>query len=192
MGHRPKKLAYKPLTIENWDDFAALFGSRGACGGCWCMSWRLMKAEFEAGKGEQNKRSMRKIVESGAIPGIIGYENNEPAAWCSVAPRSEFPRLTKARSLKPIDDQPVWSVSCLFITRQHQRKGLSSRILLSAVDFAKKSGAKIVEGYPYDPGQSDLPPPFVWTGLVTSFEKAGFKEVARPSKTRAIMRFTQK
>ncbi|HEB84575.1 MAG TPA: N-acetyltransferase, partial [Bacteroidetes bacterium] len=29
-----------PLSPERWGDFEALFGERGACGGCWCMYWR--------------------------------------------------------------------------------------------------------------------------------------------------------
>ena len=38
---------WKPLTPETWSDFERLFGSRGACGGCWCMLWRLKNKDFE-------------------------------------------------------------------------------------------------------------------------------------------------
>ena len=33
-------LEIHPLDISRWSDFEFLFGDRGACGGCWCMSWR--------------------------------------------------------------------------------------------------------------------------------------------------------
>ncbi|OGA68157.1 MAG: hypothetical protein A3F77_18445 [Betaproteobacteria bacterium RIFCSPLOWO2_12_FULL_67_28] len=40
------KLEFRPLTPDLWDDAAALFGPRGACAGCWCMFWKLPRAEF--------------------------------------------------------------------------------------------------------------------------------------------------
>ena len=35
----------RDLTPERWDDLVTLFGSNGACGGCWCMWWRIEKGE---------------------------------------------------------------------------------------------------------------------------------------------------
>ncbi len=182
------ELTYHTLTQERWKDFEKLFGERGACGGCWCMSWRLKRAVFEQQKGAANKRAMKKIVSSGEIPGLIAYVGDEPIAWCSVAPREVFPRLENARTLKRIDDKPVWSVVCFFIAKPYRRRGVSSLLLGAAVDYARRSGASIVEGYPFEPKQK-LPDPFVWTGLVSSFEAAGFKEAARRSASRPIMRY---
>ena len=42
----------KPLTPAQWEDFTTLFGERGACGGCWCMLWRLPPKQFKEQKGE--------------------------------------------------------------------------------------------------------------------------------------------
>ena len=42
-----QNLTFYPLTPERWKDFEELFGPRGACGGCWCMWWRLKRSEFE-------------------------------------------------------------------------------------------------------------------------------------------------
>lgn len=182
------ELTFHPLTPERWKDFEKLFGERGACGGCWCMSWRLKRAVFEKQKGAGNKRAMRKIVSSGEIPGLMAYVGNESIAWCSVAPREAFPRLENAPTLKRIDDTPVWSIVCLFIAKPYRRRGVSSLLLRAAVDYARQSGATVVEGYPFEPNQK-LPDPFVWTGLVSSFEAAGFKEAARRSASRPIMRY---
>ena len=33
-----------PLTPERWADLEELFGENGACGGCWCMWWRLKRS----------------------------------------------------------------------------------------------------------------------------------------------------
>jgi len=56
--NRTKSLRWEvqPLTSSHWDDFETLFGDRGACGGCWCMVWRLSRKDFERGKGAGNRR----------------------------------------------------------------------------------------------------------------------------------------
>jgi GNAT superfamily N-acetyltransferase len=181
-------LKFRPLTADTWKDFEALFGEKGACGGCWCMWWRLSAKEFEASKGEPNRRAMRKLVKSGQIPGIIAYLDGEAVAWCSVAPRSHFPRLERSRILKPVDAEPVWSIVCLFITKSHRKKGISVRLLKAAASFARKNGAKVVEGYAVDPRKGKTPDTFAYHGPVSAYRGAGFAEVARRSPTRPIMR----
>jgi GNAT superfamily N-acetyltransferase len=152
------------------------------------MAWRLARKEWEAGKGAGNKKALKKIVAKGEIPGIIGYVNDEPVAWCAVAPREVYSALERSRVLKPIDDEPVWSISCLFVLKPYRRKGISAQMLEGAVAFAKSCGARIVEGYPIEPFSVRTPDPFIWTGTPSAFRKAGFKEAARRSKTRPIMR----
>ena len=47
----------------------------------------------------------------------------------------------------------------------------------------------MLEGYPVEPkSEKDIPPAFAWTGIPKAFILAGFKEVARHSPTRPIMR----
>jgi GNAT superfamily N-acetyltransferase len=180
-------LRIEPVTKTHWRDLESLFGERGACGGCWCMSWRLLKKDFDAQKGEGNKAALKKMVTAGKTPGLIAYINDEPIGWISVAPREEFARLDKARSLKPIDDQPVWSVVCFFVAKQHRRQGVGVELLKGAIEYVRKLGGKIVEGYPSVP-KGELPDPFIYTGTLSGFLRAGFKEVARPSDSRAIVR----
>jgi GNAT superfamily N-acetyltransferase len=180
-------LAFHPLTPSRWDDFAALFGARGACGGCWCMTWRRSAAAFKAGKGEGNRRAMRRLVMAGEAPGVLAYAGGEPVGWCAVAPRERYVRLAASRTLAPVDDAPVWAVSCFFVRREWRGRGLTVRLLGAAADHARAHGARLVEGYPYEP-PGRLPGPFVWTGLAAAFRAAGFTEVARRSATRPIMR----
>ncbi len=177
-----------PATPERWKDIETLFGERGACGGCWCMYWRLPRKEWESGKGPGNKKALKKIVTGGDAPGVIGYVEDEPIAWCAVAPRKMYSALERSRVLKPVDDKPVWSVSCLFILKTYRRRGVSVRMLEAAAAFARDCGASIVEGYPVEPSSEKAPDPFIWTGTPSAFRKAGFKEVARRSNTRPIMR----
>jgi len=75
-------LKFQPATTSLWPDLEALFGERGACGGCWCMFWRLPRKQWEAQRGPGNKAALRKIVNaSRAAPGILAYVGNEPVGW---------------------------------------------------------------------------------------------------------------
>jgi len=180
---------FYPVTKDNWKDFEKLFGEKGACAGCWCMYWRLKQSVLDAQKGNGNKQAMKKIIGSGNIPGIIAYAEGEPIGWCSVAPREEFSKLDNSRILKPVDEKSVWSVVCFFIHKNFRNKGLSIALLNAAKRFVKSSGGKILEGYPIEPKKDKIPDVFAWTGISAAFQSAGFKEVARRSETRPIMRF---
>jgi len=190
--HRLPSLAFRPLTRSRWADFERLFGERGACGGCWCMWWRLRRSEFERTKGDRNRRMMKKIVESGRTPGILAYSGRQPVAWVSVAPREDFPVLGRSRILKPIDDAPAWSIVCFFIRKDYRRRGMTGRLIQAAVEHAARNGARIVEAYPIDPKKDEVPAVFAFTGFASAFRRAGFQECARRSPTRPIMRHTVK
>lgn len=177
-----------PLTPERWDDLCALFGSKGACGGCWCMTPRLPRAEYERGKGAGNKRRLHALVRSGRPPGLLGYRGGEPVAWCSIEPRERLGALARSRILKPVDEQPVWSIVCLMVRKDLRGQGLSRAMIEGAVAWARANGATIVEGYPVEPKAARMPDVFAWTGIASSFRAAGFREVARRSKTRPILR----
>ncbi len=181
-------LLIRPATADRWSDLEALFGARGACGGCWCMAWRLTPKEYEAGKGAPNRDRLRDLVHSDRAPGVIGYLESRPVGWCAVAPRSEYGFLSRSRVLAAVDERPVWSISCLFVAKEYRRNGLSRELLLGAADLARSHGADLVEGYPIDPGSGPLADVFVWTGLHSSFVAAGFEEVVRRSERRPIVR----
>lgn len=151
------------------------------------MTWRLPRAAFNAGKGEANRKALRKLVKTGPAPGVLAYADGKPVGWCAVAPRADYVALERSRVLKPVDDEPVWSISCLFVAKGYRRQGLSAQLIRAAAKFARSQGAKIVEGYP-QVVEGSLPDAFVWTGLESSFVKAGFKEVARRSPKRPILR----
>jgi len=182
------KYNFRTVTKQNWKDFEELFGERGACGGCWCMYWRLKRKDFETKKGTGNKRAMKRLIDSGVIPGILAYNNTEPIGWCCIAPRDDLLVLENSRVLKRIDDKPVWSVVCLFIKKSYRNRGLSTQLLKAAKKFVKEQGGKILEGYPVEPKKDKMPDAFAWTGLASAFLNAGFKEQLRRSETRPIMR----
>jgi GNAT superfamily N-acetyltransferase len=186
-GHM-EKLTVKPLTPRYWKDFEKLFGPRGACGGCWCMLWRLKRSDFEQQKGDGNRAAMKRIVDAGETPGLLAYLNGEPIAWCAIAPRISYPVLDRSRVLKRIDDQAVWSISCLYVAKHLRRKGVSVELLKEAVQYVRMRGGSIVEGYPVEPKQDTMPDVFACTGIASAFIQAGFNEQLRRSETRPIMR----
>ena len=182
-------LVFKPVTMVEWPDMQRLFGPNGADGGCWCMWWRIKRSEFNRMHGEENRRAMEAIIRSGEVPGLIAYLRNEPIGWCSVAPRETFPVLDRSPVLKRVDDQPVWSIVCFYIPRQYRRCGLTRHLIDAALDYARANGAQIVEAYPVDPETSRFDPGGAFTGTIGTFRKLGFKEVARRSKRRAVLRY---
>lgn len=176
-----------PLTPDRWPDLEKLFGPKGAYGGCWCMWWRMTRSEFGRHTGSEKKRGLKRIVDSGEVPGLLAYAGGEPVAWCSVAPREAFSALERSRSLKRIDDQPVWSIVCFFVARGFRRQGVTVQLLRAAVQYAREHGARIVEGYPVEPKKGSTADANAFTGLASAFRKAGFVEVHR-GETRPIMR----
>ena len=153
------------------------------------MYWLVSGSEFGRQKGQGNKLAMQGIVFSGKTPGILAYSHGKPVGWCALAPRPAYKRLEKSRILKPVDDQPVWSVVCFFVERAYRRQGLTVALLKAAVQFAASHGARILEGYPVEPKEEKVPDPFVYTGLASAFKQAGFVEETRRSETRPIMRY---
>ena len=86
-----------------------------------------------------------------------------------------------------MDEKPVWSITCFFVARGYRRRGVSLYLLREAVKFARGLGAEVLEGYPYET-RARTPDVFYYTGQVSSFRRAGFKEVLRRSPSRPIMR----
>ena len=153
------------------------------------MFWKLPRKEFETGQGESNRLAQKALVEAGPPPGLLAYVDGVPAGWIAAEPRERYPGLARSRVLKPVDEAPVWSVTCFFIARKYRRQGLMVDLLKAAITFVRGQGGKVVEGYPIEPrpGQATSPV-FIYTGIASAFRQAGFVEVARRSETRPIMR----
>ena len=150
---------------------------------------RLARSDFQKQKGAGNKNAMKKIVEFGPPLGLLAYAGSEPVAWCALAPRETYSVLANSRILKPVDERRVWSVVCFFVAKPFRRRGISAKLLDAAAKYARKQGARIIEGYPVEPkAGARSPDVFVWTGLPSAFRNAGFEEAARRSPTRPIMR----
>lgn len=181
-------MEFEPVTSETWDDFLTVMGPRGGDAGCFCMYYRLKSSEFADAQGEENKALMREIVDSGQVPGLIGYRDDDPVGWVQVGPREWYGRLQRSRVTKPLDDRPAWAITCFVIPKEHRRTGVASELLDGAVEYARTQGATLVEGYPMEPRRDDVPDFWSWMGFASMFRGQGFTEVARRSETRPFMR----
>lgn len=182
----------RELTADDWPLVEALFGERGACGGCWCMAWRLRSKDFEARKGARNKAALRRLVREGRAFGCLAFDGEEAVGWCSVGPRADFVRLTSMRSLKTGAGEGVWAVTCFFVPRAQRGTGVASALLGGAIRLARGRGAAALEGYPAVPYEAmgrRLPSAFAWTGVPHMFERAGFTRVPAPA-ARPVYRLT--
>ncbi len=174
---------FHSLTSDRWPDLVKLFERHGNPGYCWCMTWRLAGAAYRQLDAAGRQRALHSLVQSHIPIGVLAYCDREPIGWCSVAPRETYPRLEKSTTLKRVDDRPVWSIVCFFVRRDMRGQGVARLLLRAAVEYAAAQGARIVEGYPVEPGQS-----YQFMGSPALFNAAGFREVARMENDRAIVR----
>ncbi|MFC4014207.1 GNAT family N-acetyltransferase [Nonomuraea purpurea] len=153
------------------------------------MHWRLSIAEWMEGKGEGNKQAMRRLAQREPVPGVVVYDNDTPVAWCSLGPRSSFPRLERSPLLANLDDGPVCAITCILVQRKHRGSGLLSPILEAVCAYAASAGYTTAEGYPVEPRAGKRAgADTAMTGIASAFLDAGFSEVARPRGDRPIMR----
>jgi len=141
-----------PVTSENWETFARLFEAKGAPHYCWCTSYRARNASELT--GGQKKAFMRSSVDAGVPNGVIACKGDEPIGWCSVAPRETYVRLERSRAM-PRATPPAtstWTIVCFFVARPYRNQHVAQTLLEGAVAYARRQGAEVVEGYPFDTG----------------------------------------
>jgi GNAT superfamily N-acetyltransferase len=176
----------QPLTPATWQDLEDLFALPGGSivRGCWCMFYR--KSGRQAA-GTDNRQQLCDLVDSGVVPGLLGYLDDQAAGWISLGPRPEYLKLRRSPIMKPVDDAEVWSVVCTYVARQFRGRGLQHKLLTSAIDYARDSGAAILEAYPVDKPERSHDD-FMFFGSRSLYGQAGFREVVRRSPTRIVMR----
>jgi GNAT superfamily N-acetyltransferase len=175
-----------PLTAARWDAVAELFGRRGAAipGRCWCMYYRQRGTGESA---EANKQALRSLVVSEIAPGLIAYVDGSPAGWVSLGPRTVYPSLERSVVWKPVDDQVTWAIVCFFVDRRARGRGIADRLLESGIAYARSKGAEVLEAAPVDKA-TRVDNEVAFTGTKPMFVRFGFREIARRTPTRPLMR----
>ena len=186
-------LTVRPLRSDDWSNIQELFGEKGACGGCWCMAWRVPRGGklWEESKGDPNKLAFKKLVTSGGATGCLAFANGEPVGWCSVGPRTAFSRLERIKALATEWDERTWSITCFYIPARWRHRGVATALLAGAVEVARDRGARHLEAYPVKPTKGfghEIPAAFAWTGVPRLFEKHRFRDVTPEGNSRPIYR----
>ncbi len=186
------KITTAELTPRLWPELERLFGSNGACGGCWCMYWRIPEGErFEDVKGPTAKRRFKALVTKGKAHGVLAFAGDEPVGWCAIEHRRDLPRLDRAPSLRIDDADRVWSLPCFYVKAGWRGKRVASALVRAAEEILVARGAEIAEAYPAKPsGSAKMPGAFAWTGVPAMFEAAGFARA--DDKTKGKQRYRKK
>jgi GNAT superfamily N-acetyltransferase len=186
-------LIVRPLTPGRWPDLEAVFNAKGCsvARGCWCMYYRV------SGKGQltrpgasqrlRGKNALRALAAQDPPPGLVGYRGTTPVGWVSLGPRADYAKLEKSPVMKPVDDQPVWSVVCFVVPSPYRKQGVAGELLAGAVEFARKRGVRLLEAYPVD-HDAHSAAQASWFGSKRMFDQAGFEEVARRRPDRPVVR----
>jgi len=173
-----------PLTPDRWPALEDLLGAHGAANGCWCMYWRVGSA-YRKRPREENRAAFRELVKRGPPPGLLAFDGDVAVGWCQLTPRDALPWLDRTWRLERVDDVPVWSISCFHVRKGYRKRGITPALIAAALDAARRAGAPALEAYPLD---ANLTPSASGTGYASTFERAGFKVVARHVPPRPIMR----
>lgn len=186
------KITVKPLTPQRWPDFETVFNAKGCAvaRGCWCMFYRESGKPMPAAGAslrDTRRRRMKALTAAGPPPGLLGYHGAVPVGWICLGQRTAFARLRRSPVMKPVDDQPVWSIVCFVVPAEYRRQGVASALLAGAVRYARRCGATLLEAYPVDKAEPSHDE-FLWFGTKSMFDAAGFKEVARRKPQRPIVR----
>jgi len=145
------------------------------------MYWRLGGAYRERPR-DDNRADLRSVILRGPPPGLLAFDGGLAIGWCQVTPRSALPYLDGFTRFGPLDARPVWAVSCFFVRPGYRGRGVSRALLAEAVRLAREAGAPAVEGYP------STKDPRWYTGLASTFARAGFRKVGGRSVDRPVMR----
>jgi hypothetical protein len=187
-----------PANEATWDALRIVFGKRGDASRCWCQRYKMQPRESWASVGPEGlafrlrEQTDCDHPQSQSTSGLVAYLADEPVGWCAVEPRSHYARLLRntrvpweGRSEEKTDDS-VWAVTCLLTRIGFRRQRISYALAAAAVDFARRRGARVLEGYPIT--TTDVILSELHVGSRNAFAAAGFTEVSHPTLRRVVMR----
>lgn len=190
------RLNIVPLDPSLWPALVALFDRPGDPRWCWCAYWRRPGASWASHDAAENREALRSLAGAPIPPGLLALRDGIATGWVAVAPRSEYIRLERSRTIPHLPGEAVWSVTCFVVAKEARRSGVARALLDAAVDFAREHGATTLEAYPVDAGDARMPAALAYTGTLGMFERAGFSVAAettsrpRPETRRVVVRRT--
>ncbi|MET0673162.1 MAG: GNAT family N-acetyltransferase [Microbacterium pygmaeum] len=186
------QITIAPATADRFDDaeYALTGGGDGAS--CQCQWWMMPNAEFQALSTEERRERLQDEIGQAPPPALIAYVDGVAAGWVRVGPRSTQPRLARTQAIAPgmqgeFEDSDVWAITCFVTRREYRGQGVQGELLDAAISFAREHGARSIEGYPIDTSTGKHPSNDLYHGVLSTFERHGFREVARPKPDRVVV-----
>lgn len=183
-------------TTARWDDVQHALTGGGDGASCQCIWPVLSNKDWDATTTPQRTEMFRTEIDEGPPPGIVAYVDGEAAGWIRIGPRTRQARVARTRiiaaaSTEPFDDESVWAVTCFVVRREHRGGGLNLELLRAAVEYARESGARLIEGYPVDTRGEKQRSNDLFHGTLGTFRAAGFMERAelKPGRTLVTLAF---
>jgi len=175
-------ISTKAATRAEWEDVQRALTGGGDGASCQCVWPVLRNKDWNATTKEQRVGILRDEITTGPPPGIVAYVDGEAAGWIRIGPRTAQARLAYTRNIvdatqEPLDDGDVWAVTCFSVRRDQRGKGLNAALLAAAIDYARTSGARVVEGYPVDTAAVKVSSNDLFHGALSTFLTAGFSVV---------------
>jgi GNAT superfamily N-acetyltransferase len=183
-------LGIEPLSPANFDALARLFNEGGDPRWCWCVYWRLRSRDWASSSPARNRTMLQGLAERDPSPGLVALREGRAVGWVGLGPREDFDRLEHSRVRPRLDDLPVWAVVCFVVSRTARGQGIARHLLDAAVTYARSHGAPAVEAYPVAPDGEQVEAAKAYTGVLSMFEDAGFREVRSIESATSTVRRT--
>jgi len=159
------------------------------------MYQRYSNQKFNETSAGDRKIALEVLTNEGIHPpGLLAYHNSRPVGWLAFSPKESFDRLVKSRVIEPVDDQPVWSITCFFIHKEFRGKRIGKQLIQGAIEYSKKHEISIIEAYPAETQGENISAEASYMGVISNFNDLGFQKVSETKakaggKPRIIMRY---
>ncbi|GAA4830582.1 GNAT family N-acetyltransferase [Luteimicrobium xylanilyticum] len=195
-GLQTDRYTIRPLSAQTWEAFAALCerNNGAGMGGCWCCWFHeatVSERETEIRACGGNEQYKHQRVLDGRAHAALVFDGDEAVGWCEYGPPDELPGVYHAKELAESGDPlPDYRFTCLFVDRRHRKQGVATAAVRGALDLVAQAGGGVVESYPRDtPGQK-VSASFLYNGVRSTFERAGFVYVRPKGTKNCVMRLT--
>jgi GNAT superfamily N-acetyltransferase len=181
----------KPLSSETWPAYAALIERHdGIFGGCWDTWFHTLNRDKER-TYDSNRALKCRLVDEGRAHAAVVFDGDRAVAWCQFGSPEELPNIHHRKQyLEEADLLPDYRLTCIFVDRDHRRKGVTELAIRGALDLIARAGGGVVEGYPHETPTKKVSSSFLYNGTRSLYERMGFTFVRPKGQKNCVMRIT--
>jgi GNAT superfamily N-acetyltransferase len=169
----------RPLSPETWEAFAQLAGRPN--GGtwqtrsCWCTWFHTPHAEKKGLTAEDNRCLKERLVSEGRAHAALVFDGDVAVAWCEYGTPDELPNIYHRKEYEAgLGRVPDYRITCLFVDKRYRHKGVAAVAISGAMDLIAHAGGGVVEAYPQDTPGKKVSDSFLYNGIRSTFDQAGF------------------